>query len=152
MADSRSITNQGSITPLVVCEEMLNFLFLYKSQLYIIAESHGLTPVQLHTLRIISKGQNAMGKIAKVLHCDASNITGIVDRLIALELVTRHEDENDRRIKSIQLTSKGDFALKQIMGELPQRLGWDRVTSEEMYSMHQVIQKLTELDKSRKNN
>jgi DNA-binding MarR family transcriptional regulator len=144
---SRSLnTNQETITPIVVCEEMLNYLFLYKSQLYTIAEGHNLTPVQLHTLRIISKGQNAMGKIAKVLHCDASNMTGIVDRLISLELVTRHENENDRRIKSIQLTVKGNATLKQIMNELPERLGWNEVSQEELNNTHQIIKKLANLN------
>jgi MarR family transcriptional regulator, organic hydroperoxide resistance regulator len=42
-----------------------------------------------------------------VLHCDASNVTGIADRLEARGLVTRQAAREDRRVKLLALTPAG---------------------------------------------
>ncbi len=143
MNKSSPSAESTNITPSKVCDEMLSLLLLHKSHLFALAEEHGLTHVQVHTLRIIADGQNAMGKIAKVMHCDASNITGIIDRLISLELVTRQEDEKDRRIKTIALTPKGKSILDNIIEKLPSRVGWDSLSNKELIYIHRIIQKLS---------
>lgn len=48
-----------------------------------------------------------MSELANLLHCDNSNITGIVDRLEARGLVERRPYEHDRRVKHIVLTPLG---------------------------------------------
>jgi len=48
-----------------------------------------------------------MSELAALLHCDNSNITGIVDRLEARGLVERRPYEQDRRVKHIALTPLG---------------------------------------------
>ncbi len=48
-----------------------------------------------------------MNELASRLHCDNSNVTGIVDRLEARGLVTRRPDEHDRRVKQVALTPLG---------------------------------------------
>ena len=48
-----------------------------------------------------------MGRLARSLACDASNVTGIVDRLEARGLLERQPDEADRRLKVIALTPRG---------------------------------------------
>ena len=48
-----------------------------------------------------------MGDLADRLCCDASNVTGIVDRLEARGLVERHTVVGDRRVKHIVLTAAG---------------------------------------------
>ena len=48
-----------------------------------------------------------MNELASMLHCDNSNVTGIVDRLEARGLVTRRPDARDRRVKQIALTPLG---------------------------------------------
>lgn len=55
-----------------------------------------------------------MGELAGVLHCDASYVTGITDRLEEQGLVERQVYANDRRIKRLVLTSKGQ-QLRQAM-------------------------------------
>ena len=42
-----------------------------------------------------------------MLHCDNSNVTGIVDRLEARGLVARQPHEHDRRVKHVVLTPLG---------------------------------------------
>ena len=48
-----------------------------------------------------------MGELAEHLYCDASNVTGIVDRLEGRGLVERKPDPNDRRVKRLVLTPQG---------------------------------------------
>ncbi len=48
-----------------------------------------------------------MGELADVLCCDASNVTGIVDRLEARGIVQRQVVPGDRRVKRIVLTDDG---------------------------------------------
>jgi MarR family transcriptional regulator, organic hydroperoxide resistance regulator len=48
-----------------------------------------------------------MGRLACGLGCDASNITGIVDRLEARGLVERRAGERDRRVKVLIVTDRG---------------------------------------------
>ena len=48
-----------------------------------------------------------MNEVADKLHCDPSNVTGIVDRLERRGLVTRRQLETDRRVKQLVLTPEG---------------------------------------------
>ena len=54
----------------------------------------------------------SMGELADRLFCDASNVTGIVDRLEARGLVERQPDPDDRRVRRLVLTAEG-WALWQ---------------------------------------
>jgi len=57
-----------------------------------------------------------MGELAERLCCDASNVTGIVDRLEARGLVERRMVPSDRRVKHLVLTETGR-SLRQRHGE-----------------------------------
>jgi DNA-binding MarR family transcriptional regulator len=48
-----------------------------------------------------------MSALAERLFCDASNVTGLVDRLEARGLVERRTAEGDRRVKALTLTREG---------------------------------------------
>ncbi|MGI5164040.1 MarR family winged helix-turn-helix transcriptional regulator [Spirillospora sp. CA-253888] len=48
-----------------------------------------------------------MRRLADRLHCDASNVTGIVDGLERRGLVTRRPAPHDRRVKHLVLTEEG---------------------------------------------
>jgi DNA-binding MarR family transcriptional regulator len=49
----------------------------------------------------------SMGELAERLFCDASNVTGIVDRLESRGLVERQPDPDDRRVRRLVLTDEG---------------------------------------------
>jgi MarR family transcriptional regulator, organic hydroperoxide resistance regulator len=67
-----------------------------------------LSPPQAHALKVLRPGHPiAMRELADGLHCDPSNITGIVDRLEARGLVERRASPGDRRIKTLLLTGGG---------------------------------------------
>jgi MarR family transcriptional regulator, organic hydroperoxide resistance regulator len=55
-----------------------------------------------------------MHELATMLHCDNSNVTGIVDRLEARGLVARRPHERDRRVKHVVLTPLGVAASEQV--------------------------------------
>jgi len=65
-----------------------------------------LSPAQAKALHHLSEPRS-MGELAGFMFCDASNITGIVDRLEARGLVERQVVPGDRRVKRLVLTEAG---------------------------------------------
>lgn len=97
----------------------LELMLRMKPRMLEVADAHKLTAQQLHVLGFLSDKQpHPMSWLAALLFCDASNVTGIVDRLVALKLVKRVECETDRRVKMVQLTAHGDEVRNEIMREL----------------------------------
>ncbi len=125
-----------------LCLDMLSLLKRFKSIMAEIAESHGLTTIQLGTLHAIRDGHATMGKVAQTMHCDASNVTGIIDRLVQLQLVTRQEDAKDRRVKTLALTQRGKDILDGVLAIMPERLGCTKLTAEERTSLHGMFAKI----------
>lgn len=69
----------------------------------------GLSPAQCHVIHLIEPGRPLpMRKLAETLSCDASNVTGLVDRLEERGLVERRPSPEDRRVKELRLTSAGE--------------------------------------------
>jgi DNA-binding MarR family transcriptional regulator len=74
-----------------------------------------LTMPQLKALMCVANNDGApSGHIARRLGVGLSTITGIVDRLAEQDLVTRHEDPDDRRITRVRPTARG----KRLVDEL----------------------------------
>jgi len=71
-----------------------------------IARELGLRPASMGALRTLDRPRT-MSEIAAVLHCDNSNVTGIVDVLEEKGLATRGPSPADRRVKLIALTAEG---------------------------------------------
>ena len=68
----------------------------------------GLGFAQAHALRMLDPEEPLpMSALAERLFCDASNVTGIVDRLESRGLVERGSAEGDRRVKALTLTAAG---------------------------------------------
>ncbi len=86
-----------------------------------VAAEFDLTPSQARALRVLDE-PCAMGDVAARLHCDPSNVTGIVDRLEERGLVERRVDPADRRRKMIAVTEAG----RDLHGRLHERLVRDR--------------------------
>jgi DNA-binding MarR family transcriptional regulator len=83
----------------------------------VIAAEFGLTGPQARLL--VQLGDPVpMGQLAERLDCDPSNVTGLVDRLHARGLLERRENEADRRVKHLMLTSAG----RRLRAELEARL------------------------------
>ena len=86
-----------------------------------------------------------MGRLAATLSCDASNVTGLVDRLESRGLVRRRPSENDRRVKVLQLTATGirvRTLLVERMTAPPAAI--ERLTAREQRELVRILSRLLE--------
>lgn len=83
------------------------FMQRAKQQWEAVAEQSGLSLAQLHTIWLLKNDDTSMVQLASQLLCDASYVTGIVDRLAEQGLVERRENPRDRRVKLVVLTTQG---------------------------------------------
>lgn len=101
------------------CEAMWELLPGRPPRVPRIAAEFGLTPPQLHLLRLLGEGETLpMRALAELLCCDASYVTAIVDRLEQRGLIERRPDSRDRRVKLIVLTKPGETLRRQALEEL----------------------------------
>jgi DNA-binding MarR family transcriptional regulator len=94
-----------------------------KRRRWAILSELGISPQQSMAIGALKPGEPMrMSALAEALHCDNSNITGIVDRLEAAGLAERRPDARDRRVKAVVLTEKGEWMqieLHRRAGEPP---------------------------------
>jgi DNA-binding MarR family transcriptional regulator len=73
-----------------------------------VADADGLSVAQLDVLRRLRHhGPTPMRRLAEQMNCEASNLTGLVDRLEHRGLVERRTDPGDRRVRLLALTDAG---------------------------------------------
>jgi len=93
--------------------------FSAKPELYTLSEGYDLTILQMFALCLLEPDDEVpMNSLSGMLHCDASNVTGIVDKLVSLSLVNRQESTKDRRIKIINLTPEGLVLRDEVMEKM----------------------------------
>lgn len=101
-------------------ELLYELMMVQRAQMPAIAAEFELSPMQVQLLRLVEPGRPMpMGKAACGLGCDASNITGIVDRLEARGLIERRPGA-DRRVKVLVITRDGARVRRLIMTRLAQ--------------------------------
>jgi MarR family transcriptional regulator, organic hydroperoxide resistance regulator len=88
-----------------------------------IARELGLRPASFGALRALDQPR-PMSEIAAVLHCDNSNLTGIVDGLEERGLAQRTPSERDRRVKLIALTAEGRRVRARLMRAVEKPPEW----------------------------
>ncbi|MFI7640808.1 MarR family winged helix-turn-helix transcriptional regulator [Nonomuraea sp. NPDC049400] len=77
--------------------------------------SSNLTMRQLHVVMLLSLNGSASGQeLAHHLGVGLGTVTGLVDRLIAHGLATRHEDPHDRRVRRIELSPAGTALVEEL--------------------------------------
>jgi len=111
--------NENSVTSENTYWLLIQVAMRAKQTLMHLAEKHDLSAMQMFTMATMQPGQpTPMNTISCILGCDASNVTGIVDRLLAHDLIKREENPKDRRVKMITLTPKGEALRSTMFGEL----------------------------------
>lgn len=119
---------------------MLQFFFLKgRPRMLELWREFDLMPPQQMMLGLLDEPQ-AMGELAHQMHCDNSNITGIVDRLSERGLVERRAAEGDRRIKLVALTEAG----RELKAELARRRAiappeFADLPAEDLEHLHQIF-------------
>ena len=87
---------------------LVKFFFAQREHLPSSAAEFDLSPVQCHVLHLLEPERpTPMGRLAATLACDASNVTGLIDRMEQRGLVQRVSSATDRRVKVLQLTPAG---------------------------------------------
>src|SRR5882672_8422868 len=87
---------------------LMQLFFAQRANLPPLAAELELSPAQCHVLHLIEPDRPLpMGQLAETLACDASNVTGLVDRLESRGLVRRRPSAEDRRVKVLDLTPTG---------------------------------------------
>lgn len=98
---------------------MIHLTVRAKKHLSVFCESKHLTPVQGIVLITLEPDKTmTMNELSETMGCDASNITGLVDRLESHGLIKRCSCESDRRIKQISLSPKGVECRRDIVAAL----------------------------------
>lgn len=84
-----------------------------------VAAEFDVSPMGLKMLQRLEPGASLpMSAVADMLYCDASNVTGMVDRLEARGLLERRDDPADRRVKLIALTDEGASMRERVLERL----------------------------------
>ncbi|HEV7482667.1 MAG TPA: MarR family transcriptional regulator [Solirubrobacterales bacterium] len=94
-----------------------------------IARELGLRPASMGALRALDRPRT-MSEIATVLHCDNSNVTGIVDVLEEKGLARREPAPADRRVKLIALTAEGRRVRTRLTRAIEKPPAWVEGLSE----------------------
>jgi len=100
-------------------ELLFDLLMRQRTRLPQVAAEFELSEPQCHVLRLMEPGAGVpMRRVVERLGCDASNVTGIVDRLEARGLVERTACPHDRRIRMVRLTPRGAEIRARIVARM----------------------------------
>ena len=123
---------------------LVQLFFTQRASLPPLAAELELSPAQCHVLHLIEPGRPMpMGRLAETLACDASNVTGLVDRLESRGLVRRHPSAEDRRVKVLDLTPTGSRLRTLLLDRMttpPVRL--DRLSLREQQTLVRILTRL----------
>ena len=122
---------------------LFELLLVYRPHVPAVAAACELTEAQCHVLRLLEPDTaTPMRQLAERLQCDASNVTGIVDRLEARGLLERRANARDRRVKEIALTPGGAALRARILerlGRPPAHI--ERLSASEIRSLCTLLRK-----------
>jgi DNA-binding MarR family transcriptional regulator len=121
----------------------LAFLAQMKKTAFEQFAAHGLSPAQAHTLRTLET-LHSQRELADFLGCDASNVTGIVDRLEALGLAERRVDPEDRRVRQVVLTDAGRVLRDDLYDGISRGSPLARLSAAELMQFVELLHKMVD--------
>lgn len=87
----------------------------FQQNVYTALRGYDLTVPQMWVLRTLSlKGPLSLAELSRHVEMSTSNVSGIVDRLVRIELVNRTRDQADRRIVWLELSSNGHELVSRV--------------------------------------
>jgi DNA-binding MarR family transcriptional regulator len=127
---------------------LVEFLMLSKQRLIEIGAKYNLSSMQTITLLLLEEPR-AMGTFRHIFNCDASNITGIIDGLEQKKLVRRFEVNSDRRVKMVQLLTRGKHVRSTLLHQLTSddQYVLANLSSSEAANFIDLVQKITDTTK-----
>ena len=119
-----------------------------KRRFHAVASEFDLSPPQVRALGVLDPGRPVpMSELAEALHCDNSNVTGIVDRLEDRGLVERRSASHDRRVKMLAVTERGADVRERLaerLQEAPEPLA--RLSPEDQRALRDIMRRALEAD------
>lgn len=131
--------NEQLIADIMGAQHRLQHLFAYDRSDPLFS-SH-LTLSQLRIIMLLARhGSVSGGELARMLGVGLATLTGMIDRLVVQDLVTRTEDQHDRRVRRIALTKTGSTLIGSIFnaGEEKMRALLSRLSAEELEMVAQA--------------
>ena len=125
---------------------LMRFFFAQRAHLPVSGAEFDLSPVQCHVLHLIEPGRPLpMSRLADTLSCDASNVTGLVDRLESRGLVQRQPSAHDRRVKVLHLTPTGSRLRTQLLRRMAgQSLPLSRLSLDQRRTLVTLLEALVD--------
>ncbi|MFF9853407.1 MarR family winged helix-turn-helix transcriptional regulator [Streptomyces litmocidini] len=118
-------------------------LGVYYGDFTVAAASENLTASQGKALTVLRRGPAAMRALAETMACDASNMTGIIDRLEQRGLVRREADTADRRVKNVILTAEGRRVTDAIRAKMrTTQDGLDSLDDEDRDALYTLLERV----------
>jgi len=112
---------------------------------YIIPVDNDLSPVQFFLLKFVHHRRICTpSEIAGKFGITLGAVTGLIDRLLKLELVFRRRSEEDRRLVLIELTPKGREIINSFERERQQKFSLitSRLGKQNIKDLTDLLQKL----------
>jgi MarR family transcriptional regulator, organic hydroperoxide resistance regulator len=123
---------------------LVRLFFAQRANLPPLAAELQLSPAQCHVLHLIER-PIPMGQLAETLACDASNVTGLVDRLESRGLVRRRPSAGDRRVKVLVLTPTGSRLRALLVDRMTAPpAGLERLSLREQRALVRILARLLE--------
>ncbi|WP_433565684.1 MarR family winged helix-turn-helix transcriptional regulator [Nocardia sp. CA-151230] len=124
--------------------ELLSFsLGAYYGDFTLAAASENLTASQGKALTVLRRGPSAMRGLAETMACDASNVTGIIDRLEKRGLVRREASASDRRVTNLVITAEGERVTDAIRAKMhTTRDGLNRLGAEDRDHLYALLERV----------
>jgi MarR family transcriptional regulator, organic hydroperoxide resistance regulator len=114
---------------------------VYPPPFLAIAREFDLRPSLFAALRALEQPRT-MGQLAQMLHCDNSNVTGIVDSLEDKALAVRKPSEVDRRIKVVELSGQGEALLRRLSREVAKPPAWvEDLSPDDQKALRDILQR-----------
>ena len=125
---------------------LMRFFFAHRAHLLASGGEFDLSPVQCQVLHLIEPGKPLpMSRLADTLSCDASNVTGLVDRLESRGLVQRQPSARDRRVKVLQLTPTGSRLRTHLLKRMAGRsLPLSRLSLDQQRTLVKILEVLVD--------
>jgi MarR family 2-MHQ and catechol resistance regulon transcriptional repressor len=109
----------------------------------------GITWPQFHALYHIGEEGISANELAKELNCNASNMTGLIDRMMENNWVYRERCAQDRRIWLIKLTEEGMKLRARLIPEQNRNIinRMSALSEEELVTLKRLLEKLERNDR-----
>lgn len=115
----------------------------YYGDFTLAAASENLTAIQGKALTVLRRGPIAMRALAHIMVCDASNVTGIIDRLEKRGLVRREASASDRRVTNLVITVEGEQVTDAIRAKMhTTREGLNSLSAEDQDHLYVLLKRV----------